>query len=328
MPAPNLNYNDIVATTIENRSRELADNVSIHSALLQRMKSRGNIDPISGGHKIVEELEYAENQSFKWYNGFDTVDIQPQEVFSAAEYDLKMAVISVIISGQEQLMNSGKERFIPLLKKKMMNAENSFNNNLVRSLFSDGTGFGGRQINGLQALIASNPTTGTVGNINRASWSFWQNKRFRGVTDGGGAVSASNIQSYMNQLCYGLVRNTDFPDFIVFDNIYHNFYVQSLQPNFRVTSNDMTGAGFKSLKFYAVGNDADVVFAGNGVGMPASTGYFVNTKYLRLRPHADRNMVKIGGDRQPTNQDAIVQLLGWAGNLTCSNMALQGTLIA
>lgn len=328
MPAPNLNYSDIVATTIENRSKELADNISIHASLLQRMKSRGNIDPISGGYKIVEELEYAENQSFKWYNGFDTIDVQPQEIFSAAEYDLKMAAISVVVSGQEMLMNSGKEKFIPLLKRKITNAESSFTNNLVRSLYSDGTGFNGRQIGGLQLLISSNPTTGTVGNINRANWSFWQNQRFRGVTDGGAAVSATNIQSYMTQLCLRLVRNSDFPDFVVFDANYYNLYTQSLQPNFRVTTNDTTGAGFKSLKFYAVGNDADVIYAGNGVGMPANTGYFINTKYLRLRPHADRNMVKIGGDRQPTNQDAVVQLLGWAGNLTCSNMALQGTLIA
>lgn len=328
MPAPNLNYADIVATTIENRSRALADNVSIHSAVLRRMEQRGNVDPFSGGHKIVEELEYAENGSFKWYNGFDTVDIQPQEIFSAAEFDMKMAVISVVISGQELLANSGKERFIPLLKRKMTNAESSFKNNLVRSLFSDGTAANGRQLTGLQAAIPSNPATGTYGNINRANWTFWQSQRFRGVTDGGAAVSAANIQSYMNQLSYRLVRNEDFPDIIVFDNIYHNLYVNSLTPNFRVTTNDTTGAGFKSLKFFAVGNDADVIFAGNGVGMPASTGYFINTKYLRLRPHTDRNMVKIGGDRQPVNQDAIVSLLGWAGNITCSNCSLQGTLVA
>jgi hypothetical protein len=115
---------------------------------------------------------------------------------------------------------------------------------------------------------------------------------------------------------------------VVFDANYYNLYQQSLQPNFRVTTNDSTGAGFKSLKFFAVGNDADVVFAGNGVGMPSNTGYFINTKYLRLRPHRDRNMVKIGGDRQPVNQDAIVSLLGWAGNMTCSNMSLQGILVA
>lgn len=328
MPAPNLNYADIVATSIENRSRALADNVSLHNAILMRMNQNGNVDPIDGGYKILEELEYAENQSFKWYNGFDTVDVQPQEIFSAAEFDLKLAIISVVISGQELLQNAGEARFINLLKKKMTNAENSFKNNLLRSIFSDGTGFGGRQMGGLQFLIASNPTTGTVGNINRANWTFWQNQRWRAVTDGGAAMSATNIQSNMMQLALRLVRGSDFPDMIVFDSNYYNFYIQSLQPNFRITTNDVTGAGFKSLKFYAVGNDADVIFAGNGVGMPANTGYFINSKYLRLRPHQDRNMVKIGGDRQPVNQDAIVSLLGWAGNMTCSNMSLQGTLIA
>jgi hypothetical protein len=327
MVAPNINYSDIVATTIEMRSGELADNVTLHNAVLQRLNSNGNVDPIDGGYKIVEELEYAENQSFKWYNGFDTVDIQPQEIFSAAEFDLKMAVISVIISGQEQLMNSGRERFIPLLKKKMKNAENSFNNNLLRGLFSDGTGNGGKQLGGLQSLLSSTPTLGTVGNISRATWPFWRNQKFAGVTDGGAAIISTNIQGYMNQLCYKLVRGSDFPDLIVFDANYHNLYFQSLQPNFRITTNDTAGSGFKALKFYAVGNDADVVFAGNGVGMPANMGYFLNSKYLRLRPHKDRNMVKIGGDRQPTNQDAIVSLLGWAGNMSCSNMSLQGVLI-
>jgi hypothetical protein len=167
-----------------------------------------------------------------------------------------------------------------------------------------------------------------VGSINRATWSFWQNQRFRGVTDGGAAVSAANIQSYMTQLSLRLVRGADFPDMIVFDANYYNLYTQSLQPNFRVTGNDATGAGFKSLKFFAVGNDADVVFAGNGVGMPANTGYFINSQYLRLRPHRDRNMVPIGGDRMPVNQDAVSRLMGWAGNITCSNMSLQGILVA
>jgi hypothetical protein len=328
MASPNINYNNIVTSTIEFRSGELADNVTLHNAVLQRMNSNGNVDPIDGGYKIIEELEYAENQTFKWMNGFDTIDIQPQEIFSAAEFDLKLAAISVIISGQEQLMNAGKERFIPLLKRKMKNAENSFNNNLLRGLFSDGTGNSGKQIGGFQSLLSSTPTVGTVGNIDRSVWSFWRNQKFGGVADGGGAVSATNIQSYMNQLCYKLVRGTDFPDLIVFDALYHNLYFQSLQPNFRITTNDTAGSGFKSLKFYAVGNDADVVFAGNGVGMPASTGYFLNMKYLRLRPHKDRNMVPIGGDRQPTNQDAIISLLGWAGNMTCSNMNLQGVLVA
>ena len=56
--------------------------------------------------------------------------------------------------------------------------------------------------------------------------------------------------------------------------------------------------------------------------------YFLNTKYLFLRPHRDRNFVPIGGDRQSVNQDAIVRLIGWAGNLTTSGAQFQGVLVA
>jgi hypothetical protein len=54
--------------------------------------------------------------------------------------------------------------------------------------------------------------------------------------------------------------------------------------------------------------------------------YFLNTKYLFFRPHRDRNFVPIGGDRQSVNQDAIVRLIGWAGNLTSSGAQFQGVL--
>jgi hypothetical protein len=54
--------------------------------------------------------------------------------------------------------------------------------------------------------------------------------------------------------------------------------------------------------------------------------YFVNTNYLFFRPHSDRNMVPIGGDRQSVNQDAIVKLIGWAGNLTASGLQFNGVL--
>ncbi len=56
--------------------------------------------------------------------------------------------------------------------------------------------------------------------------------------------------------------------------------------------------------------------------------WFLNTNYIFFRPHADRNFVPIGGERQSVNQDAIVKLIGWAGNLTTSGAQFQGVLIA
>jgi hypothetical protein len=54
--------------------------------------------------------------------------------------------------------------------------------------------------------------------------------------------------------------------------------------------------------------------------------YLLNTDYIFFRPHKERNFVPIGGERQSINQDAIVKLYGWSGNLTCSNSFLQGVL--
>jgi hypothetical protein len=65
-----------------------------------------------------------------------------------------------------------------------------------------------------------------------------------------------------------------------------------------------------------------------GGGAPANTMYFLNTNYLYFRPHRDRNFVPIGDDRQSSNQDAMVKLIGFMGNMTMSNASLQGVLIA
>ena len=43
-----------------------------------------------------------------------------------------------------------------------------------------------------------------------------------------------------------------------------------------------------------------------------------NTKYLHWRPHARRNMVPLDPDRFSINQDAMIRLIGWAGNINGS----------
>ena len=66
----------------------------------------------------------------------------------------------------------------------------------------------------------------------------------------------------------------------------------------------------------AFGNSADVILDGGvGGGSPVNRMYFLNTDYLAWRPHSKRNMVPLDKGRYSTNQDAMVQLLVWAGNL-------------
>ena len=49
---------DIIATTIQSRSGELADNLTQNNAILQRLNQKGNVRPFSGGNVILEEIMY------------------------------------------------------------------------------------------------------------------------------------------------------------------------------------------------------------------------------------------------------------------------------
>lgn len=129
----------------------------------------------------------------------------------------------------------------------------------------------------------------------------------------------------MNDMWASLVRGQDRPDLIVMDNAYWAYYMQSLQAIQRFTTTDDAKLGFITIKFM----DADVVLDG-GIGgfMDSKTMYFLNTKYLFYRPHAQRNMVSLSpNQRYSVNQDAAVSILAWAGNMTASGLQFQGKIV-
>ena len=167
MASPNLS--EIVTTTLRNRTGKLADNVTRNNALLDRLKNRGKAKPFSGGRTIVQELSYAQNGTYKRYSGYEVLNISPSDVFSAAEFPIRQSAVAVSISGLEQLQNSGKEAIIDLLESRMQNAEDTMMNGMAADVYSDGTATG--QITGLQALVSTAPTSGTIGGIPRDTWS-------------------------------------------------------------------------------------------------------------------------------------------------------------
>ena len=325
MAFANASISDIVATTIESRSQQIADNVTNNNILLKKLEQRGKIKPFSGGSKILQELSFAENANGGWYSGYDLLPVGVSDVISAAEYDIKQAAVPVVISGLEMLQNSGKEAIIDLMESRLEVAESTMKNVITSGLYSDGTGSGGKEITGLDAAVPLDPTTGTYGGIDRSVWTFWQSK----VKD---SANADTIQADMNTLWSQLVRGSDMPDLIVMDNVAWSAYVASLQANQRFNSADVGNLGFPTLKYMGcdVALDGGIYFpsqASGGTGAPTGTAFFLNCNYIHYRPHRDRNMKPLSPNRRyATNQDAEVQILGWAGNLTTSGSAFQGRL--
>lgn len=322
---------DIVATTIQSRSGELADNVLLNNPLLYRLKQKGNVRPFGGGNVILEEIMYTDSTTTNAnsYSGYEVLNISPNSPISAAQFSIQQYAAAVTISGLEMLQNSSKEQIIDLLEGRVMIAEKQLMNRINGDLYLDGTGNSGKNITGLAAAVPDSPTTGTYGGIDRSVWTFWRSNKFSGTTDGGAAVSAANIQQYMTQLAVKLVRGTDKADLAIADNNYYSLYVNSLQAIQKVSDPELAGAGFANLKFYGGGTSMDVVLGG-GIGAQSTANHMwmLNTDYISLRPHRDRNFVPIGGERQAVNQDAIVKLIGWAGNLTMRGPQFTGVLIA
>ncbi len=316
MAFANPSVTDIIATTIQSRTRKIADNVTNNNALLAYLSKRGNIKTFSGGNVILQELSFRDNANAGYYSGYDLLPVTAQDVISAAQYEIKQVAVPVTISGLEQLQNSGKEALIDLLDARMQVAEDSMANLIANGIYSDGTGSGGKQITGLNTAVPIT-NTNTYGGIDANTWTFWRNV----VTDTSG-ITASTIQASWNAMYAQLVRGSDKPDLVVVDNVTWALYLNSLQANQRFTDVKKGEAGFDTLAFLG----ADVVLDGGiGGNCQAGTAYFLNTKYIHWRPHADRNMVPLSPNkRYAVNQDAEVQILAWAGNLTTSGRKFQG----
>jgi len=321
MAVPNLS--EIVTTTLRNRSGEFADNITNDLALLRRLEQRGNVKPADGGRTLVQELEYAENSTFQYYSGYEVLNVAPSEVFSAAEFNWKQAAVNVTWSGLEaDIQNAGREKVIDLLEGRIGNAKRTMSNNLSTGIFSDGTGSSSKQVGGLQSLVADAPATGTVGGINRATYSFWRNQVYD-FSDESVTPSDSTIQKAMRTLYLSCKKGssaTEAPDFAVAGTSYFEFFWNSLTTIQRITTDDTGTAGFDSLKF----RKADVF---HDEDCNTARMYMLNTQYIFWRPHRNRNMVPLER-KGAINQDATVVPIVWAGNMTLSNAARQGVIHA
>jgi hypothetical protein len=318
MASPNSSFTDIVTTSLQGYSGELADNITNHNGLWRQIKRKGNMQTATG-RTIVQELEYAVNGTTMWYSGAETLDISPSETMTAAEYNYKQLAGNVVITGLEEIQNSGKEAVHNLLKSRIRNLEKSLTNTLATALYADGTGTSSKELGGLQLLVADT-NTNTVGGISGNTYDWWRNYVYD-FSVASVTPSATTIQHAMNLTWIETIRGADKPDIITADSTYYIYYWESLTPNQRFTDDKGAGAGFTNLVYQA---NVPVLYDDQ---CPASHMYFLNTDYLFVRPAKGREFKPLG-EKSSVNQDALVMPVVWAGNMTTSNRARQGVIIA
>ncbi len=316
-------WTELASTTYRNHNKQVADQVTKHNALFRRLSEKGKVRLEDGGLTIVQPLDYQANSTYQRYSGYDVLNINAVDVLTAAEFPWRQVAVNVAASGLELRTNSGANRIVNFTKAKIRNAMHSMANGLSVDLYSDGTA--ANQINGLQAIIAD-AGTGTVGGINSATYTFWQNvvQSAAAPLQGGGAItpSATTIESLMLPTWIRATRGTDMPDMIVMSDDYFTMFEQSQTSLKRYTSDQNGQAGMVSMKY----KTADVFFDSSG-GIPTSHAYFINTDYLELVAHQDANMTMMD-ELRSVNQDAVVIPVLFQGNLVCSARFLQAVMKA
>lgn len=319
--AGNASWTDIISTTLENRSKQAADNVTLNNGLLYVLDKKGNVKPCPGGRTIVQNLLFSENANGGFYSGYEPLPTSPSESVTAAEFAWKQYACPVVMSGLEEMQNSGEDAVLDLMGERIKGAEATMANAISVSLYGDGTGSGGRAITGLAAAVPVTATSGTYGGINVATTGneWWRSTSVAAGT----AAAAATIQGFMNTTWASVARGKNTTNLIVADVITWSAYMASLQANQRFVDADMASAGFKNVEFFGI---PVILDGGIGGGATTKTMYFLNTDFIHYRPHSKRNMKPIGKSRVATNQDATVEIIGWMGNMTTSVRRLQGRL--
>lgn len=288
----------------------MVDAIFSSRVLVYFLKQAGQIQMESGGHKIVQPLMYAKNNTAGSYSGSDVLSTQAQAGITAAEYEWKQYAASIVIEGLEEAKNNGEEQVINLLDSKITQTTETILENMDEMFLDDGTGNGGKDWNGLKNLVAT--ANNTVGGID-ASTNTWWNPSVDSSTT---SPSIKNLGRKYNTLTVG----NDKPNVLLTTQDIYESYEGLIQANQRFQDSRAADAGFENLMFKAapILYDAYVDGTGTGVGSTGNYFYYLNTKYIRL--------VGLTGKwfyatpfKQPENQDIRVAQILCYGNLIASN---------
>lgn len=328
MPLTNIEKNqEILSLALEDRSSGYQDLVSNGNILLNLLQKRGLWKPYSGP-RIRERLLYNKTGSAVWYNGFDFLNPVPAELFSDAEYTPKMLAVAVTLSNEEILNNSGENQLDDVMEAHIDAAENELADEADISVHGNGTRFGGKELGGLQLAVPTVVNSGTYAGIDRGAQPVWRTSAFDIQTAFptiGTQFTSTTIRPILNDVLTRRSRGKNAADLILMSPEPYAAYDAATVAIQRITSeNDLGKMGFQSLKYVGAGRSVDIVQEGGvGSNMPANTIYGLDTKNLRMRYHPERNFDKIGRAMMPINQDAVVQYIGFMGELTMTNPLFQ-----
>lgn len=325
------NLDAVLASTHAKIEKKFQDNLSTKTPLFTKFAEKQGKHKVDGGKELSYPVIVANGNAGSYY-GDDVLPVNRPGGLLSLTFDWRQFYSTVTIDGIEEIMNAGGAEAASLLEGRLSQAELTTAEKFEEMLCGDGTGnVGGdgtaRDWNGLQNLIADDPTTGTIGGLSRATYENLRNQVYST------AVSAFNTsqngRNAMTTLWVNCKHGSRTPNFAVTTDAIWTLFELSLTQNERfVNSNKdkaMANAGFPSITF--MGNTTVV----SSAYCPANHMYMMRV----AKPKTDGGIFlvcsksrdfKMGKFIEPVDQDKRVAKVLTAGQLATDAPYLNGVI--
>lgn len=263
-----------------------------------------------GGDFITCPIEYGLNTTVSSYSDLDLISTTRVDVFDRYEAQWKEYAGTYVLSDLEADRNSGEGQVFDLRAAKLENLKNSIKSTFNTDLFSAGTANSSKVFTGLQALVSTTPTSGTVQGVDRATYSFARNQQAAGTqTTSAFDNLRASMRSVYNQSSNGI--SSDHPTFAVTTRTVFEGFEGLLLANERFTEKGKGEGAFQTLTF----KGAEISYDND---CPSGNLYFLNPKFLKL-VYKTGAWMKAQAPIRPANQTADVIVIRTMANLFTTN---------
>jgi hypothetical protein len=346
-----VNYDALLSTTLFNVRKKMVDNIFKSSAFLAALRQYDGIDYQDGGERIQMLLMYGNNDTFHSYKGYDTLVVKPQDGITSAFFEWREIGGTITISRLEERQNSGEAQIMNLLQQKIkqaeMSAKEKINLDLVRGEVSTATFVpitdttnGSFGLNPIGYFLPKDKTTdplagGSVGNINRATYSWWRSRcaPFNTATDTNMDFAASittwkglkvGLYSMYNICSQG--ADGSAPNLILCNRETFEAYENSLDQQKQYMDESLATMGFTNVKLKGATMvwDELVPDIDNGTtSLTTGSAFYINTNFYKLVIDKQTDFITTPFV-EPENQTAKTAKLLFMGNTVINNPRKMG----
>lgn len=312
---------DLYTTTWNNRKKEVTDSIFTATPLTSELMKRGGIQMNGSGGRYLEiPLSYAKNETVKSLGRGDTISLSETKFMTVAQFEWKYLAGSIIRYFVDDTKNKGAQAHLNWVNAKIDNLRDSLTDLVETQIFGDGTGNGGKDLDGLGNIVSTTPTASTtVANINQATYTWWQNRQ-KTSTGAASVYLLSDMRNLANTCSEAKTRQ--WPNIIVTTQTVSELYADEVLEQRSIIQSS--------------GNDAEPVMgdAWHGIKIqwssqcPSGRMYMLNSRYFGMNIDPEVNFEMTEWKAIPNQVNDRVAQVVMKGNCISSRRLSLGVLTA